>query len=83
MDDPSIGDRTGQWFWNMVGSLGLGNMVDKEYNCRVADYKIQRFLDREYEPNGKGGLFTVRRCDVDLRGVEIWTQMLWYLDSIV
>lgn len=24
MDDPDIGNRTGQWFWDMIVSLGLG-----------------------------------------------------------
>ena len=28
MDDPEIGDRTGQWFWNMITNLGLGSMDD-------------------------------------------------------
>ena len=23
MDDPDIGNRTGQWFWNMIVNLGL------------------------------------------------------------
>ena len=83
MDDASIGDRTGQWFWEMVVSLGLGYMTDDRFDRRLADEVIHTFLDRKYEPNGKGGLFTIRHCDRNLRSVEIWVQMCWYLDTIV
>ena len=82
MDDPLMGNRTGQWFWGMVRSLGLGTMTDSVFDeCVVGDI-IERFLDRDYEPDGRGGLFTIRGCDCDLRDVEIWHQLCWYLDTI-
>lgn len=83
MDDPSVGDRTSQWFWGMIVSLGLGAMIDSRFDEELVVYIVNRFLDRKYEPNGKGGLFTIRNCDRDLRKVEIWYQLCWYLDSIV
>lgn len=82
MDDPRFGDRTGQWFWGMIVNLGLGSMTDNQYDREYVDYIVNRFLDREYEPNGQGGLFTIKDCDRDLRKVEIWYQLCWYLDSI-
>jgi hypothetical protein len=82
MDDPDIGDRTGQWFWGMITNMGLGSMSDDRYDRRYVEYVITRLLDREYEPDGTGGLFTVRDCDRDMRDVEIWYQLCWYLDSI-
>lgn len=83
MDDPRLGDRTGQWFWGMIVNLGLGSMTDDRFDKQTVDNAIMRLLDREYEPNGKGGLFTVRNCNRDLRTVEIWYQLCWYLDNIV
>lgn len=83
MDDPGIGDRTGQWFWNMITSLGLGGLTNSRYDPDYVDDILDRFFARDYEPNGKGGLFTIRNCEDDLRDVQIWTQMLWYLDTIV
>ena len=83
MDDPSVGDRTGQWFWGMVVSLGLGGMTDSRYDKEFVIDTIDIFLEREYEPDGRGGLFTIRNCDEDLRDVEIWHQLCWYLDSIM
>lgn len=82
MDDPNYGNRTGQWFWGMIVNLGLGHMTDRRYDKKYIDEVIQRFLDREYEPNGKGGLFTVRNCDCDMRDIEIQYQLHRYLNSI-
>lgn len=83
MDDPDIGDRTAQWFWNMITSLGLSSMTDNRFDQQRAEDVIERFLNREYRHDGKGGLFTVKHCDTDMRDVEIWYQMSYYLDSIV
>lgn len=82
MDDPDVGDRTGQWFWGMIVSLGLGSMLDSRFDARVVDDIVDRFLDREYEYDGSGGLFTIPDCRRDLRDVEIWNQMWWYIDTI-
>lgn len=82
MDDPRYGNRTTQWFWKMITNLGLNNMIDDRFDKEYVEGVIGKFLNREYEPNGRGGLFTVRNCDHDLRYVEIWVIMLWYLDTI-
>lgn len=81
MDNTAYGDRTGQWFWSMIVSLGLGSMDDAHYDRDYVDRALERFMYREYEPNGKGGLFTIYDCDSDLRDVEIWWQLCWYLNS--
>lgn len=82
MDDPRKGNRTGQWFWKMIVNLGLGSMTDYRFDKQYVSDVINRFLDREYEQDGRGGLFTVKNCDRDLRNVEIFHQMCWYLDTI-
>lgn len=82
MDDPDIGNRTGQWFWDMIDNLGLGKMSDSRFDVQYVDEVVERFLNRDYAENGEGGLFTVNRCGYDLREVEIWYQMLWYLGEI-
>ena len=82
MDDPTKGDRTAQWFWGMIRSLGLGGMYDTNFDIDKARYVVDRFLDRDYNPNGSGGLFTVRDFDYDMRTIEIWHQLCEYLNSI-
>ena len=83
MDDPELGNRTGQWFWEMIDSLGLNDMYDQNYDEDKVLYIIDIFLNRDYERNGKGGLFTIQDCPRDLRSVEIWYQLCWYLDDIL
>lgn len=82
MDNPQIGDRTSQWFWNMVVSLGLGDQMDHRFDRRYVEDTLDRFMDRKYSPNGQGGLFTIRNCKRDLRKVEIFYQLCWYLGTI-
>ena len=82
MDDPTIGDRTSQWIWIMLGSLGLESMTDDRFDIDLVQWTIDQFLDRNFDPDGKGSLFRIPNCRFDLRGTEIWIQMLWYLDSI-
>ena len=82
MDNPRKGNRTKQWFWGMINSLGLGGMDDSNFDKDYVAKVVNVFLERRYEPNGRGGLFTIRNCKDDLRDVEIWCQLCWYLDTI-
>lgn len=83
MEDPDYGDRTGEWFWGMIESLGLKSMDDTGFNRDYVDDVIDIFLSRDYGRDGRGGLFTIKHPKRDLRTVEIWYQMNWYLDSIL
>lgn len=83
MDNPDIGNRTGEWFWGMIECLGLYNMSDSYYDEEIIDDILYRFINREYERDGTGGLFSVRNSPYDFRLAEIWYQMCWYLDAIL
>lgn len=67
----------------MITSIGLGGMSDSSFDKRYTTDCVTRLLNRDYEPNGKGGLFIIQDCEQDLREVEIWYQMNWYLDTFV
>ena len=82
MDDPLMGDRTSQWFWEMITNLGLGGMYDSNFDKDYVEDVVCRFLNREYEPDGHGGLFVILNCKEDLRRVEIGYQLNWYLNTI-
>lgn len=66
------------WFWGMIDSLGLYEMNDDNYNESYVKETIFKFLNREYEPDGTGGLFRVPGIDTDMRDMEIWDQMIIY-----
>lgn len=83
MDDPTLGDRTGQWFWGMINNMGLGSMYDNNFNEWLVADVVTTFLNREYEPDGRGGLFRVKDWYRDMRKAEIWHQLMAYINSMM
>lgn len=82
MSDDRYGDRTHQWFWIMLVSLGLGKMSNDRFNEKEAIEIVKTFLSNQYNPDGRGGLFTIREFSGDMREMDIWTQMCWFLNTI-
>nr|DAZ12747.1 MAG TPA: hypothetical protein [Caudoviricetes sp.] len=81
MEDAAAGDRVGQWFWNMGVSLGLAAMDDNRFSEERAASIINRFDRRDYQPNGAGGLFTLSHPTEDMRQLDIWYQLMAYLNE--
>ena len=79
--DPDQGDRTGEWFFEMIESLGLTGMDDTRFDPVLVDGALSRFMNRAYQSDGRGGLFTLERSPYDLRKVEIWYQRMDYLNE--
>lgn len=78
MYDPDYDDRAHVWFSEMLDSLCLINQTDENFDADYVRSVIQDFLDRHYNRNGKGGLFTTKNKRIDMRSVEIWYQMhIW------
>lgn len=82
MHDFTIGDRSKIWFYTMICSLGLSEMTDENYDEQVVSEIIDRFLARKYDSNGSGGLFFVENCIEDMRNIDIWYQLNYYLRSL-
>jgi hypothetical protein len=83
MYDPDLENQLSNWFSDMLQSLKLENMTNNNFDIDWVTYRLDCLLKHEYEPNGSGGLFTIRNPRQDLRKVEIWYQMCWYLDTIL
>lgn len=87
MDDDSEGDRTSQWFWCMIQNLGLGRMTDDNFDEHIYTDIMNRFVNREYDSDGKGGLFTINTNRniglVDARNIDIWYQAMFFLDDYI
>lgn len=71
-----------EWFWQFVTNLRLEtySRVTRQ-DRRTIDDILHRFVMREYEPNGDGGLFPLRRPKNDQRKVEIWYQFCEYVED--
>lgn len=81
MCDAEKGDRTAKWFWMMLDNLALLSQSDNQFNEMYVSERIDKFLFREYAPNGDGGLFPLANCSYDLRSVSVWYQLLWYINE--
>lgn len=79
MQEKSQGDRTGIWFWTMIENLGLADMTDYHYDDQYVQLTVSRFLDRRYSRNGEGSIFFINHRTEDMRRVELWYQMCWFL----
>lgn len=82
-DDPESGDRTGKWFFAMLESMGLLIFDDAHFDKIACADILDRFMQRRYQPSGQGGLFTVSDESIDMRDIEIWYQMMRYLNETV
>lgn len=83
MSDPAKGDRTALWFWCMIQNLGLDSMTDRYFDEAYTSAVVNRMLDRQYAPDGSGGLFLVKHCRHNMRNAEIWYQLCWYMDELL
>lgn len=82
MDDPDNEMDVRYWFWDMIKNLGLDDITDDNYDRKYVYGTISIFMDRIYSPDGDGNIFYISNCKDDLRDVELWMQMCWYLDEI-
>ena len=70
---------TGAWFGEMCDSLEITNCLN-EYEFA---FKMERFMNHQYSPDGRGGLFYVPNAPMDLREMQIWDQMgAWIVQRI-
>ena len=85
MYDAEKGDCAGRWFWEMYDNLGLKDITNRNFNERYGDILeiLDRFVYREYEPDGEGGLFKTADPTKNMLEEEIWYQMMDYLRNKV
>ena len=54
-----------------------------DFDEKTIEKHLDIFMNRKYRRNGAGGLFTLKFPPRDMRMVEIWYQMCWYLDEFI
>jgi len=72
--------------FSMISNLGLEKFDDISfYNIRDYDKiitnKLDIMLERDYDEKGNGGLWPLKTnlCEKDMKNVEIWYQMMFWL----
>lgn len=78
--------QTGYYFWRMMDNLGLGKLTDDRWTSLGGDFFVDdavwRINERQYQSNGAGGIFPLRRPSGDQRKTEIWYQMnAWLMEN--
>lgn len=78
-------DRTSEIFWELVNNLGLRQFLENdpadEEKVYGNDVLLDNFLSRKYSWTGRGGLFPLKKGNRDQRNVELWYQMMAYLEE--
>lgn len=77
-------DRTSEWFNVMMDSLGLLDLDDDtpvDHLSEIVGSTIERALMRDYDADGRGGFWACHRPIKDMRNMEIWFQMMQYLNE--
>lgn len=84
MYDDRLNDRTYLWFNQMLISMDLVNQIDINFNENYVYQRLTDFINRNYDSNGYGSLFTIRNVNnqIDMRQYEIWQQMQIYVNQI-
>jgi hypothetical protein len=69
------------WFWEFLGNLHLAEHNDARFNLDEVDDILYKFVWREYDELGNGGLFPLTTHKYDLRAMQIWYQFFAYLED--
>lgn len=83
MHDPEVGNRTGVWFWELLRNIGLDDQDDLNFDEEYVQMRINTLVDRHYDEDGNGGLFPLHKRPegLDLRDIELWYQMNYYISE--
>lgn len=71
----------GDWFWKFLRNLDIF-IYDDAYDYQATAHVervLERFIYRNYDSSGEGGLFPLMRAERDQRKVELWYQMAAYI----
>lgn len=85
VDDEFIGDPSDEcpdeFFMEMIKNLGLNRFKGNRYREDDVIKIINRWIRREFDRDGTGSPFPLRKTHEDQRKVEIWDQMNAYLSE--
>ena len=67
----------------MVENTGLDYFSDRNFDKNEVSWIIERVVKRDYGIDGKGGLFVTKDRKIDMRELEIWYQLNYFMESYV
>lgn len=73
-------DDLGRWFWIMLKNLDI-LYSDDHYDHGLVQFKLDVWLTRKYQEDGKGGIFPLKNAINDQTKTDMWYQMQGYLNE--
>ena len=73
--DPEV-ENVSKWF-----RILIDNLVGPGASVNDISLALNRWMNRQYAPNGRGGLFPLRNPAHDQRFIPTWNQMCSYLSE--
>ena len=67
------------WFWEFIENLGLRPFNDAADGWDLVPEILYTFVWRQYDFNGRGGLFPIEHCVHDQTQTDVWYQFSDYL----
>lgn len=75
-------DNTARWFWEFLNNLGLGvDYISHRVSKDEIEHKVDIFLTRKYAKDGRGSIFIFKDPTINAREMEIWYQLMRYLNE--
>ena len=85
MENEEKPKRISEFFWKLIQNLGRSGFDDIRFRTlhgeSAVPKAVKHVLDRDYMPDGRGGLFPVKHASSDFRKMEIWYQMHAWLNE--
>ena len=84
MYDESAGDRTCEWFWEMIRNLGLEDLDDEhwddKYDISTVNKAVDKFVNRQYKRDGSdGAIFRIHSKNIDMTKEPLWMQANYWV----
>lgn len=84
MRNVQLGDRTKLWFYEMLTNLDVLKWDFEHLRYEYKDdvyQKVNRWMKREIEKDGTGGLFPLKHPRTNQKNEQLWNQMMAYLQE--
>lgn len=72
---------TSYWFWLMLNNLGFKECTDDNFDAEKVDSTLNIWMNREFDRDGKGGIFPQISGKTNQKNLEYWFQMQQYISE--
>lgn len=69
-----------RWIGPMIRSMELDTYDDGHFDPEAVQIAVGDIVARRYSPDGRGGLFYIPGFRGDMRQIEIWEQMMAWIE---